>query len=93
MSERPWQCWHSRALSGHCVARGLLPAPFRAWAVHPSLTAQDLPPSGSGPLATQRLARTPGRRTQRLPRDSSPHSIHTNLLPRSWLTGARHDAQ
>ncbi|KJH39802.1 hypothetical protein DICVIV_14309 [Dictyocaulus viviparus] len=49
-----------------------------------------MPSSDGTTLATQRLTRTPGRRTPRPPRDSSPHSIHTSLPPRHWLTGARH---
>ncbi|CAL2038408.1 unnamed protein product [Caenorhabditis brenneri] len=44
----------------------------------------------SGDVALGTDARSP---LPRHPQDSSLHSIHTYLLPRSWFTDARHDAQ
>ena len=74
-------------------ARVLLPAAFGPWAVRTSLSARESPSSLGGPLATRRLARTSGRRHRDSAQNPRPHSIHHSLLPRSWLTGARHDAQ
>ncbi|ETN78726.1 hypothetical protein NECAME_10192 [Necator americanus] len=71
--------WRSEGIGEATTARAL------TGAIRPLHRAGDPPSSDGG----QRLARTPGRRTQRPPRDSSPHSTHTNLLPRSGLPPRR----